>query len=107
MDTTFDCLSFVHLMMGEPYKFGTGVDLDRFDLQKVSDIHRLVPGDVVHLGQGQEFKNTNGKHAALYIGHNLFLSKLGQWKISVQDIDQIKKTYGDSTVFKQVYKKQY
>lgn len=104
--SNFDCLSFVHLMMGQPYKFNTGVDLNRFNLPKVDDIRSLAPGDVVHFAHGNVFKNTDGRHAALYIGSGYFISKLGDWKLSVQDTSMIKKHYGDSNVFKQVLKPQ-
>lgn len=96
-----DCLSFAHHLMGEPYKFKSGVDVNKFELPKVESLSELEPGEVVQMATGEEFSNRNGKHAAVYLGSGLFISKLGTAKVSIQDLNQIKHTYGEGNLFKQ------
>lgn len=103
-NSRFDCVSFVHKLLGEPYELGTGVDVDRFDMTGVADVDLLKPGDAIYFATGSRFSNQTAKHATVYIGNEIFLSKLGAWKISFQNIDQIRHAYGDCNMFRQVLK---
>lgn len=125
----FDCTSFVHWMIGEPYTYGQGIDFSKFWIRPVESENMLKPGDAVYFfpdfpsvdsdmlnafietmpDKVQHFvvsilKRKKSGHAAIYLGNGLFLSKFGLYRIAVQTADQIAGVYGECSILKQVRK---
>lgn len=105
----FDCVSFVHAMIGEPYKFHEGVNLDKFEMERLETDWNIKPGDIIHFSPADKWgQGMSATHAAVYIGHGLYLSKFGEKAgIGVQKLYQIQELYGrmgENNLFRQVAK---
>ena len=61
----------------------------------ISTINTLSPGEIISLSDWTQEGWDNGKyHYALYLGYNLFLSKLGKpWVFAVTNFEQLKDLY--------------
>lgn len=102
----FDCVDFVHWMIDEPHQGEIGVNLDKFNMERLRTDWNLKPGDVIHMSASDNYvESSNSDHAMIYIGHGLYLSKSGVDNgLSVQKLNQLQEIYGESNLFKQVPK---
>lgn len=102
----FDCVDFVHWMINEPHEGSIGVNLKKFDMERLRTDWNIKPGDVIHMsGSDNYVESSNSDHAMIYIGHGLYLSKSGRDNgLSVQKLNQLQKTYGKGNLFRQTPK---
>ncbi len=102
----FDCVCFVNWMLDEPYEYGHGVNLDKYDMERLQNDWDLKPGDVIHMSPGSKWgSGMSAEHAMVYIGHGLYLSKPGDKNgLSVQKLYQLQEMYGDCNLFRQKQK---
>lgn len=102
----FDCVCFVHWMLDEPYVYGHGVNLDKYDMEKLENDWDLKPGDVIHMTPGSKWgSGMSAEHAMVYIGHGLYMSKPGDKNgLSVQKLYQLQEMYGKLNLFRQTRK---
>ena len=64
----FDCVDFVHWMIDEPHKGEIGVNLKKFDMERLHTDWGIKPGDVIHMsGSDNYVESSNSDHAMIYI----------------------------------------
>jgi hypothetical protein len=102
----FDCVDFVHWMISEPHEGEIGVNLEKFDMERLYTESNLKPGDVIHMSASNKYvESSNSEHAMIYIGHGLYLSKSGVDNgLSVQSLIQLQEVYKNNKLFRQVRK---
>lgn len=104
----FDCVSFVHWMLDEPYEYASGVNMEKFDMERLHSDWDIKPGDVIQMSAGDKYvNNSGGEHAMVYIGHGLYLSKPGEKNgLSVHKLYQLQEMYGQLNLFRQTRKRE-
>lgn len=99
-DGRFDCGDFVHFVNDIPYK-SSQFRPELWNIDSLNSEDNLSPGDTVFISHSDN-PNSNGiTHFAIYMGHNLYLSKFGNTgRLIAASLDEMKKGFGGDFVFK-------
>jgi hypothetical protein len=104
----FECSAFMHYLMGVPFTPGAIFEND-WDIRDFDSEEEVSLGQVVLIGD-PDFKTTagrkagftsieDGKHWAMHIGHDWYLSKLGLGGLIVSTVSDLQTGFGGSFVW--------